>query len=138
MTWRVLIFLSARILHLRIISNFSLLAIGLFGLLFACGDSTFLPSKRIDPDKPLAVALLVPYGSPSSSDTIIAHNLENAARMAIKDLRGVEIDLRIYPTKATSETAAQAARQAVDEGAKIILGPVYSKKRQCSGISGER
>ncbi|SLN23983.1 penicillin-binding protein activator [Roseisalinus antarcticus] len=79
---------------------------------------------RIDPGAPVQVALLVPGGSAIGGDAIIARDLENAARMAIADLQGVEIDLRVYNTEASPAVAASAAQQAVADGAKIILGPL--------------
>ena len=75
---------------------------------------------------PVPVALLVPSGSGEATDDLIASGLENAARMAIADLGDVKIDLRVYPTAAHPDTAAAMATKAVDEGAKIILGPFYA------------
>src|SRR5574343_1837235 len=60
--------------------------------------------------KPVEVALLVPAGSGDASDELLARSLENAARMAITDLGGVQIDLRVYPTAASPEQAATAAQ----------------------------
>ena len=81
----------------------------------------------IDPDAPVQVALLVPAGSGDANDAVLARNLENAARMAIADLNGVQIDLRVYNSGASPALAAQVATQAVDEGAKIIIGPLYGE-----------
>jgi hypothetical protein len=80
--------------------------------------------QRIDPGAPVQVALLVPGNSPIQGDDIIARDLENAARLAIADLQGAQIDLRVYPTGASPAQAATIARQAVADGAKIILGPL--------------
>lgn len=81
----------------------------------------------IDPNAPVQVALLVPAGSGDANDVILAQNLENAARMAIADLSGVQIDLRVYNSGASAALAANAATQAVNEGAKIIIGPLYGE-----------
>ena len=81
----------------------------------------------IDPNAPVQVALLVPAGSGDSNDAVLARNLENAARMAIADLNGVQIDLRVYNSGASPALAAQVATQAADEGAKIIVGPLYGE-----------
>lgn len=80
------------------------------------------------------VALLVPYESESSSDIELARSLENAARMAMADLDGVTIDLRVYPTGGQAERASAAASQAAAAGAKIILGPVYGGSAKLAGI----
>ena len=89
---------------------------------------------RIDPSAPVPVALLVPRGG-SASDELLAKNLENAARLAMRDLGGVEIDLRVYGTAGNASKAAAAASQAVNEGAKIILGPVYGEAANAAGVA---
>ncbi|MEO1419911.1 MAG: hypothetical protein AAFU66_03025, partial [Pseudomonadota bacterium] len=43
-------------------------------------------------------------------------------RNLIRDLDGVEIDLRVYGTAGDPTTAASQARLAVNDGAQIILG----------------
>ena len=83
----------------------------------------------------MAVALLVPSGSGQATDDLIARGLENAARMAIADLGGVNIDLRVYPTAANPDTAAAMATKAVDEGARIILGPFYALEANKAGAA---
>ncbi|KIN74831.1 penicillin-binding protein activator [Sulfitobacter guttiformis] len=89
---------------------------------------------KIDPNEPIPVALLVPRGG-SASDDLLAKNLENAARLAIRDLEGVNIDLRVYGTAGRADVAAAAASQAVTEGAKIILGPLYGEAANAAGVA---
>jgi ABC-type branched-subunit amino acid transport system substrate-binding protein len=81
------------------------------------------------------VALLVPSGSGQSQDELFGSNLENAARLAMADLSGVSIDLRVYKTGGSPAQAAALARQAVDEGAQVILGPFYSEEANAAGVS---
>jgi ABC-type branched-subunit amino acid transport system substrate-binding protein len=80
---------------------------------------------RIDPGTPVQVALLVPSGSGEQGDQVLSDSLENAARLAARDLTGVRLDLRVYSTAGNPGQAAQMAARAVEEGAQIILGPVY-------------
>ena len=80
------------------------------------------------------VALLVP-GSMDSGDAILAQSLENAARLAISDLGGVQIDLRVYSTGSSAAQAAQVATIAVDDGAKILLGPVFAESSNAAGLA---
>lgn len=87
----------------------------------------------VNTSEPVAVALLVPSGSGVSTDEILAQSLENAARLAMRDLNGVTIDLRVYPTAANADLAAANAAKAVDEGAEIILGPVYATTANAAG-----
>lgn len=95
----------------------------------------FGTGASINPSKPVPVALLVPAGSGNVTNDILAQSLENAARLAMRDLNGVQIDLRVYPTAADATTAAGAARQAVDDGAKIILGPVFAGPANAAGVA---
>ena len=91
-------------------------------------------APEIDTSAPVPVALLVPSGG-SASDRLLAQNLENAARLAIRDLDGVQIDLRVYDTAGNAATAASVAAQAVGEGAKVILGPVYGEAANAAGVA---
>ena len=100
----------------------------------AMGGMANSVGPRIDVNAPIQVALLVPRGG-SASDNLLAQNLENAARLAMRDLNGVEIDLRVYPTAGQAALASSAASQAVREGAKIILGPVYGEAANAAGIA---
>ncbi|MEP2531843.1 penicillin-binding protein activator [Shimia sp.] len=95
--------------------------------LFACEPTGLSTGPSITPGAPVPVALLIPKGSSDSGDALLAQSLENAAKLAIADLQGVQIDLRIYPTAGRADTAHGAAIQAVNEGAKIILGPVFAE-----------
>lgn len=88
-----------------------------------------------DTSRPVVVALLVPGATATPGDEVLSSNLENAARMAVADLSGVQIDLRVYTTQGDPATAAQVARQAVDDGAQIILGPVRSAEANAAGAA---
>ncbi len=81
------------------------------------------------------VALLVPAGSGNSGDEVLARALHQAAELAIADLHGVKIDLRVYNTGGSPAQAARVATQAVDEGAKIILGPVFAEAANAAGVA---
>jgi ABC-type branched-subunit amino acid transport system substrate-binding protein len=88
-----------------------------------------------DPSRPVQVALLVPGGSGQGSDAFLAQNFENAARMAIADLNGPEIVLRVYNTGGDPAQAATVARMAVDDGAQIILGPLFAEAANAAGVA---
>jgi len=105
--------------------------------LAAC-DPSMMPSPTggpsINTSKPIPVALLVPSNSDQATDNALAQSIENAARLAMADLDGVQIDLRVYPTSGQAERASAAASRAISEGAKIILGPVYGGSTKLAGI----
>ena len=65
----------------------------------------------------------------------LADSLEKAARMAVGDLQSVAIDLRVYDTAGSPTIAAQVAQIAVDEGAQIILGPLYQESANAVGLA---
>ena len=84
---------------------------------------------------PVPVALLIPRGSGQSSDAVLAQSLENAAKLAISDLDGVSIDLRVYNTAGNATQASTVATQAVNDGAKIIIGPLYAQAANAAGLA---
>jgi len=108
--------------------------------LAACSiPTTLTPTQdngpRIDPSAPVQVALLVPGAAGGQGDALISSNLENAARMAIADLRGARIDMRVYNTGGNPVQAAQVANAAVDDGAQIILGPLFGEAANAAGVA---
>lgn len=112
------------------------LALGAVLALAACEPGALQmggPSTRVDTDRPVQVALLVPGGSSDSGRNTLARDLEAAARMAVADLQGVQIDLRVYQTGGNAERAASEAARAVNDGARIILGPVFSQSATAVG-----
>jgi ABC-type branched-subunit amino acid transport system substrate-binding protein len=120
-----------------------LLLLPLFALILAAcepiglgnlGGPSASGGPRIDTSAPVPVALLVPRGG-SASDNLLAQDLENAARLAIQNLDGVQIDLRVYGTAGNPATAANSASQAVADGAKIIIGPVYAEAANAAGLA---
>ena len=114
------------------------LAVGA-ALLAACEPIGVSPlagdGPTVDLSAPIPVALLVPRGSGAQGDDLIARNLENAARLAISDLNGVEIDLRVYGTAGSPTQAATAASQAVNDGAKIIIGPLRGEAANAASVA---
>ena len=112
-------------------------ALLLAGLALAACQTGFGPSGAgsTQDGAPVAVALLVPGGSGNASDAYIAQSLENAARLAIADLGGVQIDLRVYQTQGSPDQAAAMATQAVDDGAAIILGPFFALEANAAGLA---
>ncbi len=112
-----------------------LFAIGLT----ACDTTAFTSlgniGPKVDTSQPIPVALLVPRGSGSANDDLLAKSLENAARLAMRDLGDVKIDLRVYGTAGNAQTAATQASQAVSDGAKIILGPVYAEAANAAAVA---
>ena len=103
--------------------------------LVACAPVPMSRGPAAPLNAPIPVALIVPGASASAGDQALSQSLENAARLAIADLQGVQIDLRVYNTGTDPAQAAAVAVQAVDAGAKIILGPVYADAANAVGVA---
>ncbi|MYA87564.1 MAG: penicillin-binding protein activator, partial [Boseongicola sp. SB0662_bin_57] len=99
--------------------------------LAACEPTTSTTGPLINPDEEVPVALLVPKTAPNGA--ILAQSLENAALMAVEDLGSIEVSLRVYDTSGTPDGAAEAARLAIQDGAKIILGPLFAENARAVG-----
>lgn len=97
------------------------------------GGSSNAGGPQIDTNAPVQVALLVPKSDPSAGS--VARSLENAVRLAIADLQGARIDLRVYDTAGQASLAASQAQLAVDEGAKIILGPLFGEAANAAAVA---
>lgn len=83
--------------------------------------------------KAVQVALLVPGASADAGDTAVARSLTQAAQLAVADVQGVQIDLRVYNTTSAAASAAAEASKAVADGAQIILGPVFADSANAAG-----
>jgi hypothetical protein len=83
----------------------------------------------------VAVALLVPHGTSNAQEQQLARDLENAARMAVADLSGVDIDLRVYGTAGQASQAQEAAINAANEGARIIIGPLHAESANAVAVA---
>ena len=84
------------------------------------------------------VAMLLPYGSASAGDDLVARSLENAARLALTDVPDIQVNLTVYNTAANASQAAAVAQQAVSEGADVILGPLRSDAAAAVGVAVAR
>lgn len=88
---------------------------------------------NINVNAPVPVALLIPRTDSGAGG--IAASLENAARLAVASLDGVEIDLRVYDTAGDPQRAALQAETAVAEGAQIIIGPLFGEAANAAGVA---
>jgi ABC-type branched-subunit amino acid transport system substrate-binding protein len=122
----------------RRVSRRAMLALPLVAALgLAACAPVATPARGPAPDAgaPVAVALLVPAGSGGAGDQILAQALENAARLAIADLGALRIDLRVYGTGGQPAGAEAAALRAAEDGARIILGPVFAAEAAAAGVA---
>lgn len=71
------------------------------------------------------VALLVPL-SANGNAAQAAQNIRNAAELALGEFSGADIMVMVKDTGGTPEGASAAAREAVSQGAELILGPLFA------------
>lgn len=112
--------------------------LSLIGALAACAPASVdLPevgaAPPADAGREIPVALLLPRSAEGAGT--VARDLENAARLAVNDLDGVAVDLRVYDTAGTEEGATEAARRAADAGADIILGPLFADAANAAAVA---
>ena len=104
----------------------------LSGLLLSACDVPLPSGPLLGNTRTVKVALLVPQSSANGAP--IALSLENAARLAAEDLgEGVQIDLLVYDTGGTPAGAEVAARNALSDGAKVFLGPLFAEAANSAG-----
>lgn len=75
---------------------------------------------------PVLVALLVPETDKRGSVRALADGLAKAASLAAADFNESRLNLRKYDTGGEPGKAAEAARNAIADGAQLIIGPLFS------------
>jgi len=109
-------------------------------LLTACGapggGSVSMPSGGITGSTgAVKVALLLPIGA-SGSTASVAKAIKQAAELALFDFDNPNVSLVPKDTKGTPEGARLAAQSAVQEGAELIIGPLFAQEvRAASGVA---
>jgi ABC-type branched-subunit amino acid transport system substrate-binding protein len=73
----------------------------------------------------IKVALILPL-SGSGNAAVAALSMRNAAEMALAEFKNPDVQLLVKDDAGTVPGAQQAAQQALDEGAEIILGPLFA------------
>lgn len=73
--------------------------------------------------EPVRVALLLPLSGPSAG---IGEAMLNSAELALFETAGDTLVLQPYDTHGTPDGAASAAATAIQQGVRMIIGPVFS------------
>ena len=82
---------------------------------------------------PVRVALLLPFNSADAGTRGVADALERAAELALFDTGNTDILLMPRDDGGTPASAAAAAQKAIDDGAEIILGPLFAQNAVAVG-----
>lgn len=96
------------------------------------GGNTFVPpptgpavSGDVLGTGTVRVALLLPKTAPGNG-AALAMAMQNAATLGLNDFSGNDLTVLVKDTGGTAEGAANAARQAISEGAELIIGPIFA------------
>jgi ABC-type branched-subunit amino acid transport system substrate-binding protein len=71
------------------------------------------------------VGLILPLSAPGNAG-VAAQSMKNAAEMALAEFQNPNIQLLIKDDSGNPQGAQQGTQQALDEGAEIILGPLFA------------
>ena len=82
-----------------------------------------IPELLADPEITRA-ALIIPLSGPAAA---IGRDLADAAQMALFYFAVPKFELRIYDSGGNAQTARNAAVRAQAEGARLVLGPLFSE-----------
>jgi ABC-type branched-subunit amino acid transport system substrate-binding protein len=97
------------------------------------GPATTEPDRQVlePPPTPavVPVALLLPMSGPQG---VTGARLQSAAYSALTPARAATMRLTVHDTGSTPDGARAAAQAAVADGARLVLGPVYSVTAQAA------
>ena len=82
------------------------------------------PSPNIGTGK-VKVGLILPL-SATGNAAVAAQSMRNAAEMALAEFNNPDLQLLVKDDGGTAQGAQQVAQQVLDEGAEIILGPLFA------------
>ena len=76
--------------------------------------------------EPVRIAVILPFNDDNARTRDLANSLYNAAQLALFEFDRSNVLMMPKATNGSGQSAASAARQALEEGADIILGPLFS------------
>ena len=80
----------------------------------------------------IRVALILPLSAPGNAG-IAAISMKNAAEMALAEFKEPNVQLLVKDDAGTPQGAQAAAQQAIDEGAEMIIGPLFAQSVSAVG-----
>ncbi len=92
----------------------------------------------VSPNAPVTVALLLPTTAETEGPARLARAMNNAAQLAVADLRDPQMRVNVYNTAGDPARAGAVAREALAQGADIFLGPLFAATTEEVGrVAGE-
>ena len=102
-----------------------------FGSGPSAGDPNLAPIQSFG-SGPVRVAMLLPLTATGNAG-VTGNALKNAAELAVSEIPGAQITIVPYDTGGTPQGATAAAQRAVQEGARLILGPLFASSVIAAG-----
>jgi branched-chain amino acid transport system substrate-binding protein len=96
----------------------------MFGNLTGPASAPAQPASAIGSGR-VKVALILPL-SGNGNAAVAAQAMRNAAEMALAEFNSPDLQLLVKDDGGSASGAQQAAQQALEEGAEIILGPLFA------------
>ena len=78
------------------------------------------------------IGLILPLSAPGNAG-VAAASMKNAAEMALAEFKEPNIQLLVKDDAGTPQGAQVAAQQALDEGAELIIGPLFAQSVSAVG-----
>lgn len=78
------------------------------------------------------VGLILPLSAPGNAGQV-GQSMRNAAELAITEFNNPDLQLLIKDDGGSPQSAQTAVQQALDEGAEVILGPLFAQSVQAAG-----
>ncbi len=94
--------------------------------------------RHLEGQEVVRAALLLPFSHPNSAARTEANNLLRAAELALFEHGPETLILIPKDTGGTAEGAREATRAAIDDGADLILGPLFGDAAQAAGRVARR
>jgi branched-chain amino acid transport system substrate-binding protein len=80
----------------------------------------------------IRVGLILPLSAPGNAG-VAALSMKNAAELALAEFKNPNIQLLVKDDAGTPQTAQAGAQQAIDEGAELIIGPLFAQSVSAVG-----
>jgi len=80
----------------------------------------------------IRVGLILPLSAPGNAG-VAAQSMKNAADLALAEFKNPNIQLLVKDDGGTPQGAQAGAQQAIDEGAEIIIGPLFAEAVKAVG-----
>ncbi len=77
-------------------------------------------------------ALILPLSAGGNAG-VAGQAMRNAADMALAEFNGANVQITVFDDAGNPDAARQAAQQALDQGAEIILGPLFAQSVSAVG-----